>query len=251
LDRKRITILASGRGSDYQAIFDHVKLGILENVEIACLVCNHPGAPVCDRARQGAIDVVEIEGVSGKRFSSPSEREAARIEFDRHCLQELKRRQIDLIALAGFDQLLTELFVDQYPSRVMNIHPAYDLERFGGRNMVGLKVHEAVVRSGVRFSGCTVHIVTNGVDEGPPVLKKKVLVKRDDTAESLAARILLCEHLAYPEAIQLFVDGRVRVEGKNCFVDRYSGNWEANWSDRQEKYLRLNPEITEHLGGRI
>ncbi len=105
--------------------------------------------------------------------------------------------------------------------------------------MVGRKVHQLVLSSGVRYSGCTVHFVTNEIDLGPPVLKKTTEIHAGDTPESLEKRILALEHLAYPEAIQLVADGRVTFDaaGKRCFVDRYSDGWDVEWEERQRKYV--------------
>ena len=105
--------------------------------------------------------------------------------------------------------------------------------------MVGLKVHETILAQKMEYSGCTVHFVTGAVDQGPVILKKKVHVLQNDTPEKLESRILEQEHLAYPEALQLLVDGRVFIpsSGNQCYVDRYSNNWDIEWSRRQEAYL--------------
>ena len=242
-------MLASGRGTDFQAISDHIKLDVLQNARIQGLVCNHRGAKVIERARLNDIEVFEIEGPSGKKFASREEREHARAIFDRNCLEVFNSLMIDLVILAGFDQIVSKEFVEACRFRILNIHPAYDLSQFGGKNMVGLKVHEAVIKSGAKFSGCTVHYVTSDVDLGPPILKKRIDLDDGESAESLEAKVLALEHITYPEAIQLLADERavINKEGTMCFVDRFSGNWDVNWSTRQRKYLVTHPDESQIL----
>jgi len=238
---KSLVILASGRGTDFQAIEDHARLGILTGVKIGALICNHESAPVLQRAREAGIKTQVIRGTSGINFQGAAEREAARSQFDQEVLRMAKDLGASLLVLAGFDQILGRKLVDSFTFKILNIHPAYDLTRFGGRGMVGLKVHEEVLKSGAKFSGCTVHFVTNDVDLGPVILKKKTMINPRDTPEILEKRILELEHLAYPEAIQLVLDERVRLDssGKACYVDRYSRNWDVDWDSRQRKYIEL------------
>ncbi|MDG7001565.1 MAG: phosphoribosylglycinamide formyltransferase [Nitrososphaerota archaeon] len=235
---KRILVFASGRGSDFQAILDHQKLGILKDVGIDGLVCNHQEAPVIQRAKNANIPVHLLEGVTGRHFGSSEERELARSTFEDKCLNLATSRSIDYIILAGFDQIVTSKLVEAYKTKILNIHPAYDMKRFGGKNMVGMKIHEAVIQSGASYSGCTVHFVTADVDRGPAILKRKVSIVSGETPESLERKILKIEHLAYPESIQLLVDNRVQVDssGRHCFVDLYSDEWDVEWEARQTKY---------------
>jgi phosphoribosylglycinamide formyltransferase-1 len=243
---KHLLVLASGRGSDFQAISDHIQLGILQGIEIQHLICNHPGAPVVSRARNAGVDVIEIPGIHGTKYSSPEEREKARIEFDQNCLAAVRKDSIDLVILAGFDQLMSREFVSSYPDKILNIHPAYDLQKYGGKNMVGKKVHSLVIQNKEKYSGCTVHIVTTELDQGPPILKKKVQVLPDDTPESLERRILLWEHLIYPKAIQMYIDSR--VSGDDLNADQKLASWETQWNERQRKYiLEHRQELSEIL----
>ncbi len=238
---KPILVLASGRGTDFQAIIDHARLGIFEGVGIGALVCNHEAAPVIQRAREAGVKTTVVQGTSGRDFRDASEREQVRTNFDHEVLNIARDIGASLIVLAGFDQILGRKLVDSFTFKILNIHPAYDIVRFGGRGMVGLRVHEAVLKSGARYSGCTVHFVTNDVDLGPIILKKKTPIEPRDTPEGLEKRILDLEHLAYPEAIQLVLDDRVRLDssGKSCYVDRYSRNWDVEWESRQGKYAEL------------
>jgi len=238
---KKILVLASGRGTDFQAIIDHEKLGIFEAVKIAALLCNHDDAPVIQRAKQAGIRAVFVPGITGRRFASNDEREIARANFDQECSRLVRELGVNLLVLAGFDQILSRKLVDANIFKVLNIHPAYDLIRFGGKNMIGRRVHEEVLRSGARYSGCTVHYVTNDVDLGPVILKRRMEIGPKETPETLEKKILELEHLAYPEAIQLVLDERVRVDasGKSCYVDRYSKNWDVDWDRRQRKYVEM------------
>ena len=241
MKKKKLAVLASGRGTDFQAIADHQQLGIFENLEVGALLCNHEDAPVIERARRAGIKAVVIQGVTGRKFESPEKKESARVEFDRKCLSILRSEEIDLVALAGFDQLLSKELVDFFKFKILNIHPAYDLVKYGGKNMIGRKVHELVLKSGARYSGCTVHFVTNDIDLGPAVLKSRVEISQSDTPESLESKILGREHLLYPKALELVSDGRVIVEEneRRCYVDLYSNNWDVGWNDRQEKYIEF------------
>jgi phosphoribosylglycinamide formyltransferase 1 len=238
---KSLLVLASGRGTDFQAIVDHARLGIFSGVKIGALVCNHEDAPVIQRAREAGIKAAVVQGTSGRDFHDTTEKELARNQFDQEVLRMGRELGASLIVLAGFDQILGRKLVDSFTFKILNIHPAYDLTHFGGKGMVGLRVHEAVLKSRARFSGCTVHFVTNDVDLGPVILKKKTMIEPRDTPEVLEKRILELEHLAYPEAIQLVLDDRVRLDssGKACFVDRYSRNWDVEWDSRQRKYVEL------------
>lgn len=231
--------MASGRGSDFQAIVDHRQLGILRDVEIVALLCNHSNAPVVERAQRAGIESIVFEGVIGREFPSSDEKERFRKEFDNKCLKKLAELRIDLVVLAGFDQILSSNFVDALKFKILNIHPAYDMRLFGGKNMVGRKVHELVLKARSDYSGCTVHFVTNDIDLGPVILKKRLSVRPEETPESLEKRILVLEHQAYPEAIQLVSEDRVQVDssGRRCYVDRFSSNWDVDWDSRQKKYI--------------
>jgi phosphoribosylglycinamide formyltransferase-1 len=237
----RIVVLASGRGTDFQAIADHRTMGIFKGVEISGLICNHADAPVINRAQSVGVPSFVIKGIIGTRFPNESAKEEARIAFDKSCIKVIDELQADLVVLAGFDQIVSKTFVEACKFKILNIHPAYDLKRFGGKNMVGRKVHELVLSSGAGYSGCTIHYVTNDIDGGPVLLKKRVDVSKIDTPESLERKILQLEHLAYPEAIQLVADGRVRVDesGKRCFVDRFSDGWDIDWDSRQQRYIAI------------
>lgn|SRR5487761_256480 len=237
---KNLLFLASGRGSNFQAFVDQTRLGVLQNVAISALICNRKGAMVLERARAAKVPAIEIEGVTAKKYSSSTERDEARIMFDKKCLDVLKTYSIDFVVLAGFDQIVSRAFVDACPFKIVNVHPAYDLKSFGGKGMMGSRVHESVLKSGADYSGCTVHFVTGDVDQGPVILKRRVEVLPSDTALTLEERVLSEEHLVYPEAVQLLVDARVVVSGpgKGCFVDLFSDDWDIKWFERQSVYSK-------------
>ena len=234
---QQLAVFASGRGSNFRAILDHTRMRILQDVEVSLLITNDPNAPVIQAANENKIPTVIFEGIQGKKFTTKQEREKARAKFDELALERLRQNRIDLVALAGFMQVLGHTLVDAYEYRIMNIHPAKDLVKFGGRSMFGERVHEAVLRSGAKESGCTIHYVDQSVDGGPIILQSTVPVEATDTPESLAHRILIQEHRTYSKAIQLHVDGRIKiVDGKNL-ID-WSGGWEEKWNRKQEALIK-------------
>ncbi len=196
----RIGVLASGRGSNFQAIIDRVESGDLP-VEIAVLVCNNPDAGAIERARRHGIPWKYID-----------HRGKPREEFEKEIIEVLDSHGVELVVLAGFMRILTPLFVNHYPNRIINIHPAL-LPSFPGTH-----AQKDALEYGVKVSGCTVHFVNTDVDGGPIIIQRCVPVLEDDTVETLAARILKEEHRALPEAIKLFAEGRLRVEGRRVKI---------------------------------
>ena len=238
---KRLGVFASGRGSNFKAIVHHEKLHVLENVHVGLLITNDSNAPAIIVAEQNSIPHVNIEGTWRRGFRSKEERERAREKFDKTAHEVLGQHSIDLVVLAGFMQVLGPEMIRAYPQAVMNIHPATDLARFGGPGMFGDRVHAAVLKAGVKESGCTVHYADESVDGGPIILQTPVQVEVADTPESLAKRILVQEHRTYSKAIQLHVDGRISVQGRRAVID-YSGGWEEQWARRQAAFVRCQDE---------
>jgi len=185
-----------------QAIIDHIEAKRLD-AKIEVVLSNKADAYGLVRAKNHGI---ATEVLDHKQFPS---REA----YDRAVVDLLRARGVDLVVLAGFMRLLSPVFVKAYSNRIMNIHPAL-LPAFPG-----LHVQKKAVDHGVRFSGCTVHFVNEECDEGPIIIQAVVPVFPDDSEESLAARILKQEHRIYPRAIQLYAEGRLRVEGRRVLVD--------------------------------
>jgi phosphoribosylglycinamide formyltransferase-1 len=197
-----IGVLISGSGTNLQSIIDAIEAKQLE-AKIQVVLSNRADAYGLVRAKKHGIPV---EVLDHKRFAS---REA----FDQAVVDILRAREVELVVLAGFMRLLSPVFVGAYSNRIMNIHPAL-LPAFPG-----LHVQKKALEHGVRFSGCTVHFVNEECDEGPIIIQAVVPVFSEDTEESLAARILEQEHRIYPRAIQLYSEGRLRIEGRKVFVD--------------------------------
>jgi phosphoribosylglycinamide formyltransferase-1 len=192
-----IGVLISGRGSNLQALLDRIDAGELP-VRIAVVLCNEPLAAGVAMARARGCEVVIVD-----HRDSP-DREA----HDRRMAEELDRRAVSLICLAGYMRLLSPWFVRRFAGRILNIHPSL-LPAFPGTD-----VQRRTLEQGVRWTGCTVHFVDEGLDSGPIVMQQPVPVRDGDTTETLAARILEQEHQLYARAIALFFSGRLRLVGR-------------------------------------
>ena len=193
---KRLGVLLSGRGSNFEAIAQSIAEGLLE-AEIAVVVSNRPQARGIEIARARGLPAVVI----------PS-KGVPREEYDRRVAAELQSRGVDLVCLAGFMRLLTPEFCRTFPLRVLNIHPSL-LPAFPG-----LDAQRQALEHGVKIAGCTVHFVDEQLDAGPIVLQSAVEVRDDDTADSLSARILQEEHRIYSEAIAIVLSGAYAIEGR-------------------------------------
>jgi len=194
-----IVALASGNGTNLQAIIDNEKKGKLNGRVIAV---------ISDRKDATALKRAEAHGIPGiyvGKFSGES-----RDSYSRRIGQAVSEYSPDMVILSGFMRILTKPFFDIIKVPVLNIHPAL-LPCFGGKGMYGMHVHEAVISSGAMYSGCTVHLVTPEVDSGPVIIQKIVDVMDNDTPESLAARVLEKEHVAYTEAINIICEGNYKV----------------------------------------
>ena len=202
----RLGVLVSGRGSNLQAIMDHARRGALD-AQVAVVVSDVPDAYALERARRAGIPAVAV----------PRRDYAGKDEFNRAILDHLRSHEADLVVLAGYLRILSNELVDAYQGRIMNIHPSL-IPAFCGKGMHGARVHQAALDYGVKVSGVTVHFVENDVDTGPIILQRAVPVEDDDTAETLAQRVLLQEHQVYSEAIQLFAEGRLKVEGRRVCI---------------------------------
>jgi phosphoribosylglycinamide formyltransferase-1 len=197
--------LASGRGSNLQAIIEAIEKHAL-SAEVAVVISNKQDAAALERARKHGAPAVWLDP---KLFAGrPDSREA----YDRAVLEVLQKHEVDLVLLAGYMKIVTAVLVTAYENRMMNIHPSL-LPSFPG-----LDVQKKAIEHGCKISGCTVHFVTEGVDEGPIIIQAAVPIVEGDTAETLAARILEHEHRIYPRAIQLYAEDRLRVEGRRVVV---------------------------------
>jgi phosphoribosylglycinamide formyltransferase-1 len=194
---KRIGVLLSGRGSNFEALADSISAGRIPNAEIAVVVSNREGAPGVNRAlaRGLATRVIPSKGL---------EREP----YDRLVVAALREANVELICLAGYMRLLSPFFVAAFPQRILNIHPSL-LPSFPG-----LESQKQALDYGVKFAGCTVHFVDENLDAGPIVLQAVVPVEDNDTEDSLSARILKEEHRIYSEAVKIVLEGKLRIEGR-------------------------------------
>lgn len=202
----RIGVLASGGGSNMQAILDEITAGGIRG-QIVLVISDQPDAYALERARRAGIATALVE-----YHAFPS-----RQAFSQALAERLLDAGVELVLYAGFMRMTTRELTDPFAGRMMNIHPAL-IPSFCGPGFYGHHVHEAVLRAGVKVSGCTVHFVELEVDGGPIIVQRTVPVLDDDTPETLAARVLLEEHRAYPEAVRLFCEHRLKIEGRRVRV---------------------------------
>jgi len=194
---RRLGVLISGRGSNLQALIDAIASRRLD-ASIAVVISNRKDAAGLERARAAGIETIVL---SHRDFES-------RDDYDRALARELRERGVGLVCLAGFTRLVGPELIEVFPNRILNIHPSL-LPAFPG-----LDAQQQAIEHGVKMSGVTVHLVTAELDGGPIVIQRAVPVVPGDTAESLAERILEEEHRAYPEAVQMILDGGWRLEGR-------------------------------------
>lgn len=197
----KIAVLISGRGSNFMAIHD-ATLAKKINAEIALVFSNKEDAPGLKIAQERNLKTLYL---NPKLYPN-------REEYDKEIIREVRKRDVDLVCLAGYMRILTPLFCQEFKNRLMNIHPAL-LPAFPG-----LHVQKKALEWGVRYSGATVHFVTEDVDMGPIILQAVVPVLQDDTEDELADRILKEEHRIYPEAARLFFEGKLEVRGRRVFI---------------------------------
>lgn len=198
----KLGVLVSGGGTNLQAIIDSCRDCRIP-AEIALVVSNNPQAGALERCRQAGVPARVIDN---REFPD-------RESFDAAVVEALRSAGVELVCLAGFLRLISSTFLEAFPGRVMNIHPAL-LPAFPG-----LHVQRKALDYGARFTGCTVHFVDAGLDTGPIIIQAVVPILDDDDEDTLAARILRQEHLVYPRAIQLFAEGRLRIDGRRVRID--------------------------------
>jgi phosphoribosylglycinamide formyltransferase-1 len=197
---KRIGVLASGRGSNLQALLDASTAGAFPG-RVAVVVSNVAGAPALDRARAAGVPTHFVSHVGRPRE-----------DFDREVAVLLHEQQVDLVCLAGFLRVLSPAFLREFPHHVVNVHPSL-LPAFPG-----LEAQRQALDYGARVSGATVHLVDEGLDSGPVILQEAVPVLPGDSVESLSARILEAEHRLYPRAVRLLLEGDYRLEGRRLIL---------------------------------
>ena len=199
--KQKLGVLCSGRGTDLQSIIDAIGRGEV-NAEIAVVLVDKPESFALERAKKAGIKAV---CVNRKQYDG-------REPFEKALIAELEEAGVTLVVLAGFMRILTPVFVHHFAGRIMNIHPAL-LPSFPGAH-----AHRDVLAYGVKVSGCTVHFVDEGTDSGPIILQAAVPVLDGDTEETLGARVLEQEHIIYPQAIQLYCEGRLQVDGRQVRI---------------------------------
>lgn len=197
-----IGVLASGRGSNFQSIIDNIKSGYI-NAKIALLITDNANAYAIERAKNNNIETLVL---IPKNFPD-------RDSYYRHIADELKKRNIDLVILAGFMRVVGQPLIERFKNRIMNIHPAL-LPSFPG-----LHGQKQAVEYGVKIAGCTVHFVDEGVDTGPIIIQSAVPAYEDDTEDTLSERILKEEHRIFPLAVKLFAEDKIKVKGRKVFIE--------------------------------
>jgi phosphoribosylglycinamide formyltransferase-1 len=202
----KLACLVSGGGTNLQAIIDNIEKGGLE-AEIVAVISNVPGAGALERAGRHGLPAFVVNNKDYK----------TRELFDLAVAAIIDRQGAGLVCLCGFLRIFSPYFIEHYPGRIINIHPAL-LPDFGGKGYYGHKVHEAVLAAGAKESGCTVHFVDREVDHGPIILQRRVPVLPGDTPDTLAARVLREEHIAYSQAISLFAGNRIVLKGNRAVI---------------------------------
>jgi phosphoribosylglycinamide formyltransferase-1 len=201
MTKPKIGILISGRGSNMVALLDRIREGRLE-AQAALVISNIESAPGVEKARDYGVETLVI-----------SHKGRTREEHDSEMIAEMEKRGVEMVCLAGYMRLVSAKFVRAFENRVLNVHPSL-LPAFPG-----LDAQRQALEHGVKVTGCTVHIVDEELDHGPIVLQRVVEIRDDDTVDTLSARILKEEHLAYAEAVGRVLSGRFRVEGRRTFFD--------------------------------
>ncbi|SHM52710.1 phosphoribosylglycinamide formyltransferase [Halanaerobium congolense] len=197
----KIAVFASGRGSNFQSIIDNIKNGKIP-AEVKLLISDNQDAGVLKRAESENIEHL---------FIDPAHFET-KADYEEELIGLLKNAGVELVVLAGYMRILSPLFVRHFKNKIINIHPSL-LPAFKGLN-----AQKQAVKYGVKYSGCTVHFVDQGMDTGPIIKQAVVEVKEDDNADDLAARILKKEHKIYPEAVKLIAEGRIKIEGRKVKI---------------------------------
>jgi phosphoribosylglycinamide formyltransferase-1 len=208
-DQLNIAVFASGKGSNFKAILEAIKTGKIQNAQIVLVVSNNSDAGAIDLARENNIPALHI---NRKQFETDE-------DFNSTLTSSLEKHCVNFIALAGYMKKIDPTIVRAFKNRIVNIHPAL-LPKFGGSGMYGMRVHEAVIESKEKISGASVHIVDEEYDNGPVVLQATIPVEVNDTPSTLAARVLKVEHEIYPEAIRLFSEGRIIVDGRKIIITK-------------------------------
>ena len=193
--------MASGRGSNFQAIIDAGLRGETPDIEISQLIVNKPEAYAIERAKKNNIPYEIIDSAT-----------MTREEFDKEAIKIFEKKEIEIIVLAGFMRILTPLFINKYKNKILNIHPSL-LPAFPGAH-----AHRDAIAYGAKISGCTVHFVEEGVDSGPIIMQTSVEISKNETENSLSKKILFHEHKMLPKALQLLCSGKIVLSGRKVII---------------------------------
>jgi len=203
----RLAVLASGRGTNLQSLIDSIESGFIGNAKIELVISDNKEAFALQRAANSGIASKWLDIRDYGTYD----------EYNKAVIEELESKAIDLVVLAGYMKILSGEFVQRFKNRIINIHPSL-IPSFCGMGYYGEKVHRAVLEYGAKVTGVTVHFVDEGADTGPIILQETVKVHQDDTVESLAKRVLKVEHRLLPEAVRLFCEGKLYVEGRRVYI---------------------------------
>lgn len=202
-----IGVLISGGGTNLQAVMDGIDQGLIKG-KIKIIISNRKDAYGLERGKKANIESIFIDP---KVYDDEG--------YSRRLVEELKKREVDLVILAGFLKILSKEFINEYRNRIINIHPSL-IPSFSGKGYYGEKVHKAVLDYGVKYTGATVHFVDEGADTGPIIMQEVVRVEDSDTIETLKKKVLKVEHRILVEAVKLYCEGRISIKGRKVIIDR-------------------------------
>ena len=197
-----IAVLASGRGSNFKAVFSQIKSSQI-NADIGCLISNNPNAPVLDFAKNNGIKTYTIDAKSN--------------DCSEQLLRIFSKHKIELIVLAGYMKLIPENVVERFSNKIINIHPAL-LPSFGGKGYYGMNVHKKVLKSGVKYTGATVHFVNKNYDEGQIIAQEIVHISPEDSAEDIAKKVLKIEHKLLPQVVKKICDNQLKWKNNKPWI---------------------------------
>ena len=202
----KIGVLISGSGTNLQSLIDNIETGNIK-CKITVVISNRKDAYGLNRARQKNIDALYIRQKDYESFEN----------FNDAIIDELKKHNVELVVLAGYLKILTSKFIKEYRNRIINIHPSL-IPAFCGKGYYGIKVHEEVIKYGVKLSGATVHFVDEEADTGPIIIQEAVEVGYEDTAETLQQKVLKIEHKILPLAVKYYCEGKIQISGRKVKI---------------------------------
>ncbi len=202
----KIGVLISGSGTNLQSLIDNIETGNIKG-KITVVISNRKDAYGLNRARQKNIDALYIRQKDYESFEN----------FNDAIIDELKKHNVELVVLAGYLKILTSKFIEEYRNRIINIHPSL-IPAFCGKGYYGIKVHEEVIKYGVKLSGATVHFVDEEADTGPIIIQEAVEVGYEDTAETLQQKVLNIEHKILPLAVKYYCEGKIQISGRKVKI---------------------------------